>query len=104
MYDAMYDGAIPVILADDMKLPFQDFLDWHGFALDWPMGSANEKNTTMVGLWWMKRHRAKLLQDMHEKVLRMWPYLDWMRASPKAPRTRKSPMFMLLRELVCLLR
>lgn len=71
LYDAMYDGAIPVILADDIKLPFQDFLDWHGFALDWPMESANEKNTTMVGLWWMKRHRAKLLQDMHEKVLRM---------------------------------
>ena len=102
LYDAMYDGAIPVILADNMKLPFRDYLDWKGFVFDWPMESASKKNTTMLGLWWMKRHRAQLLRDMREKMLRAWPYLDWHRSSPKAPKTRKSPMFMLLRELVCM--
>ena len=56
LYDAMYDGAIPVILADNMKLPFRDYLDWKGFVFDWPMESASKKNTTMLGLWWMKRH------------------------------------------------
>jgi len=41
LYEVMFAGCIPILLSDEIGLPFEDFLDWTAFSLKWPMSEVS---------------------------------------------------------------
>ena len=39
----MYAGCIPVILSDEMGLPFEEKIPWRNMTIKWPEHSIGEK-------------------------------------------------------------
>ncbi|CAE8627386.1 unnamed protein product [Polarella glacialis] len=37
LFEAFYAGCVPVLLSDEVSLPFEDFLPWERFSVKWPM-------------------------------------------------------------------
>lgn len=37
LYEVVFSGCIPVILSDEVELPFGDFIDWPAMTIKWPM-------------------------------------------------------------------
>merc|ERR1712216_875441 len=42
VFEALYAGCVPVILSDDVRLPFADLVDWSEFSIRWPMAKADK--------------------------------------------------------------
>ena len=100
LYDGMYKGTIPIIIADGMKLPFSTYIDWNSFSLKWLMNTAKSQ-LVLVNLFKLKKEQPKIVKQLHDHVIENFPYLDWRR-SWKNVLERKSPLYMLFRELGCL--
>jgi len=64
LFEAFYAGCVPVLLSDEVALPFEDFLDWERFSLKWPMRRVGQ------GLY------ERLEQLLHEE----WPRLAQLHA------------------------
>ena len=50
VFDSLIAGCIPVIISDDILLPWNDRVDWTRLALKWPQARVNELPTVLAGL------------------------------------------------------
>lgn len=42
VFEALFAGCVPVLLSDDVRLPFDHVVDWAEFSIRWPMERADE--------------------------------------------------------------
>ena len=42
-YESFFAGCVPVILADDIELPFGEFVDYSHFTIKWPLTKVNSE-------------------------------------------------------------
>eukprot|EP00929_Paragymnodinium_shiwhaense_P109023 TRINITY_DN75389_c0_g1_i1.p1 TRINITY_DN75389_c0_g1~~TRINITY_DN75389_c0_g1_i1.p1 ORF type:complete len:571 (-),score=99.80 TRINITY_DN75389_c0_g1_i1:26-1738(-) len=62
VFEALFAGCIPVILSDEVRLPFADLVDWSQFSIRWPMAKADES---------LYEYLSNLLANDRPRVLRM---------------------------------
>ncbi|XP_059277362.1 probable glycosyltransferase At5g20260 [Lycium ferocissimum] len=71
--EAIYAGCVPVIISDNIFLPFSDVLDWSQFSVNVPVDKIPELKTILKGISWSKylkmQKRVRKLQS-HFKVHR----------------------------------
>jgi len=74
LFEAIHAGCIPVLLSDEVELPFSDFLSWDTFSVKWPMDDVGEK---------LYHHLDALRNDwpkitsMHQQVRKVACWFDY---------------------------
>ncbi|CAE7820996.1 ARAD1 [Symbiodinium microadriaticum] len=91
LFEAFYAGCVPVLLSDDVELPFEDFLDWDTFSLKWPMLEVGE--SLYLHLRALK-HDQRKMRELHEGVRAVSCWFDFLDPSGDC-----SPYQGLLRQL-----
>ena len=91
LFEAFYAGCVPVLLSDDVELPFEDFLDWDTFSLKWPMHEVGE--SLYLHLRALKRDERKM-RELHAGVRAVSCWFDFLDPSGEC-----SPYQGLLRQL-----
>ncbi|KAF4712084.1 hypothetical protein FOZ63_008318, partial [Perkinsus olseni] len=79
-----YSRCIPVILSDDVRLPFTQWIDWSSIAVKWPMDKADvrlyEYLSNLSEAFVRNMHRAV---DVHACWFD-WHHVDWYGCGPYA--------------------
>lgn len=75
LYEVLFAGCIPVILSDEIGLPFENHVNWTSFSLKWPM---HDVTPNMIAhLQGLVSENWNLVQDMHEAVVRNRCWFDY---------------------------
>ncbi|CAD7962843.1 unnamed protein product [Amoebophrya sp. A25] len=63
LYNAFFAGCIPVILSDNMEVPFEDLLDWTKFSMKW-----TQENVSSSLFYDLRKVRAQDIVRMKQEV------------------------------------
>ncbi|GHP07448.1 hypothetical protein PPROV_000619000 [Pycnococcus provasolii] len=71
-YESFFSGCIPVILADDIELPFSEFVDYSKFTVKWPLDRVNDDLVRYLRS--VPDDVIARMQDMGRRVLCLFVY------------------------------
>lgn len=94
LFDAISAGCIPVILADDIKLPFSTFIDWSAFTVKIPEADVNSHGAKVTKD--MLAIPEATIRDMQKKLLQARDDFVYGRGTPKFARPGRAPWNALL--------
>ena len=72
LYEAFYAGCIPVLLSDEIDLPF-DFLNWETFSVKWPMRDLEKLYEHLLAL-----SKDAKLDALHRQVRQVACWFDYL--------------------------
>eukprot|EP00928_Gymnodinium_smaydae_P079646 TRINITY_DN63518_c0_g1_i1.p1 TRINITY_DN63518_c0_g1~~TRINITY_DN63518_c0_g1_i1.p1 ORF type:complete len:615 (+),score=55.68 TRINITY_DN63518_c0_g1_i1:214-1845(+) len=72
VFEALFAGCVPVILSDDVRLPFDSIVDWTKFSIRWPMAHADARLYDYLAAF-IRESPERLLAMQHEVArVRCW--------------------------------
>ncbi|CAD7968145.1 unnamed protein product [Amoebophrya sp. A25] len=74
-FEIMFLGCIPVILSDDMGLPFPDRVPWKDFTIKWPMRSVDTRLVQYLEDLLMQH--PDVVESMHRTLLDHLCWVSW---------------------------
>lgn len=74
-FEIMFLGCIPVILSDDMGLPFADKIPWKEFTIKWPMSVVDKRLIRYLDDLVMTQ--PDVVEGMHKTMLKHLCWLSW---------------------------
>jgi len=95
VFEALFAGCVPVILSDEVRLPFDTVVDWSEFSIRWPMAKASrELYAYLEGLL---ADRPEYVLSLQRKVADVRCWFDYF--GTEADPMECSPYLALLRGL-----
>jgi len=77
LFEVMFAGCIPVILSDEIGLPFEDVIEWPQMSVKWPMNDVGYP--LLQHLASLASDRLELVKTMHENILKHRCWFDYHR-------------------------
>ncbi|CAD7945510.1 unnamed protein product [Amoebophrya sp. A120] len=72
LYNAFFAGCIPVILSDNMEVPFEDLLDWKTFSVKW-----NQENISESLFYDLQKFSYQQIFQMKQEVAKHQCWFDY---------------------------
>jgi len=95
VFEALFAGCIPVILSDEVRLPFGDIVNWSEMSIRWPMKRADQ--SLYDYLWNFLKNQPGRMLAMQQKIAEARCWFDYF-ATEEDPR-ECSPYIAILRTL-----
>ncbi|CAD7929635.1 unnamed protein product [Amoebophrya sp. A120] len=74
-FEILFIGCIPVILSDEMGLPFSDKIPWQEFTIKWPMKIVDKRLLRYLDD--LILYHPALVEKMHNTLLQYLCWLSW---------------------------
>lgn len=78
LFEAIHAGCIPVLLSDEVELPFQDIVSWETFSVKWPMDDVGDKLYNYLDAL---RNDWPKLKVLHDNVRAVSCWFDYLQPS-----------------------
>ena len=81
LYETIFMGCIPVLLTDDVGLPFPHVIPWREMSIKWPMAEVDER--IVAYLDWLVSTKPEKVRQMQQKVRDAACWLNYHSTDPK---------------------